>query len=101
MCSLSSLSALSALHSHRVDCVTDIYISEVGKSEQSESNREIGFGSVALALRCEAVWARAGASVHQVIFPGLEIFQAKVLPRVVPRRGAHHFARRGGVSIHR
>ncbi len=29
-----------------------IYISEVGKSEQSESNREIGFGSV--ALRCDA-----------------------------------------------
>jgi hypothetical protein len=35
-------------------------VSEVGKSEQSESNREIGFGSVAVAMRlrnanCDAV----------------------------------------------
>ena len=76
-------------------------VSEVGKSEQSESNREIGFGSVALAVRCEAVWAGAGASAHQVIFPGPGYFRSNVLPRVVPRRGAHHFARRGGASIHR
>ena len=70
-------------------------------------DREIGFGSVALAvamrceMRCEAVWAGAGASSHQVIFPGPGYFQSNVLPRVVPRRGAHHFARRGGASIHR
>ncbi len=71
-------------------------------------DREIGFGSVALAvamrlrcgakceMRCEAVWARARASPPQVIFPGPGYFRSNVLPRVVPRRGAHHFAFSGG-----
>ena len=47
-------------------CVCSLFVlncfsvSEVGKSEQSESNREIGFGSVAVAMRlrnanCDAV----------------------------------------------
>ena len=36
----------------RFNYLNILYRSEVGKSEQSESNREIGFGSV--ALRCDA-----------------------------------------------
>jgi hypothetical protein len=46
-------------------------------------------------LSCWSLVTFVLASAHQVIFPGLGVFHAKVLPRVVLRRGAHHFARRG------
>ena len=73
-----------------------MFISEVGKSEQSESNREIGFGSVAVAMRlrnanCDAVRCEMRNAMRSCVsgcegecspsdFPGAGIFPEQCPP---------------------